>query len=171
MAIAGLAPSRGSVYGIPVALAERVNILTPLAHTVDGTTRAAVEALIAEHSWLIDHGQADQLGALYTVDGSLTAGDVALVGRDAISEWGHQRAQRARSTLHTHPLPRLILLEPGVVAGWVPVIYFEGGGTTDSAVATSAPERVLRRAGEYRDRYVFVEDRWLISERQFVPLV
>ena len=37
-----------------------------MTDAVDDSTRLAIETLIHDHAWLIDHGQADQVVDLYT---------------------------------------------------------------------------------------------------------
>ena len=59
---------------------------------IEPSTRQAIEALIYEHAWLIDHGQADRLPGLYTEDARVLGIGPDKVGQQAITEWAGQRA-------------------------------------------------------------------------------
>ena len=71
-------------------------------------TRMAIEELVAEHAWLIDHGRAGELPDLYTPNGRLLGVGDPLEGRAAITAWRARRAaMRGRTSRHVCGNPRL----------------------------------------------------------------
>ena len=54
---------------------------------LDPGMHQALEALVIEHSWLIDHGRAGKAAALYADDGCVYGIGSDKVGRPAISAW------------------------------------------------------------------------------------
>jgi hypothetical protein len=68
---------------------------------LESKTRMALEELIRQHSWLIDHGAADRLPDLYEDDGRLIGIGTDKVGRQAIAAWADQRtAMTERRSRH-----------------------------------------------------------------------
>jgi hypothetical protein len=68
---------------------------------LESKTRMALEELIRQHSWLIDHGAADRLPDLYEDDGLLIGIGTDKVGRQAIAAWADQRtAMTERRSRH-----------------------------------------------------------------------
>ena len=55
--------------------------------------RVEIEQLVAEHHWLLDHGQADQLYTLYAEDAVSTGPMGTMEGREAIKAWGERRVK------------------------------------------------------------------------------
>ena len=56
-------------------------------------TRVAIEQLISELLWRLDHGKADTTWELYTEDAVTTGPLGTMDGRDAIKVWGERRAK------------------------------------------------------------------------------
>src|SRR4051812_7101340 len=88
---------------------------------------AEIESLVAEHSWLIDHRQADLVHLLYAEDGVLEAGDLKLSGTGEIARWGAERVLSPRRTMHKHATPRLRreAASAAHAEGWVNIVVYE----------------------------------------------
>jgi 3-phenylpropionate/cinnamic acid dioxygenase small subunit len=130
-----------------------------LAWSLDSATRAEIEALVFEYAWLVDHGHADQIPDLYTVDGTFAAVDPPAVGRDQLRSWAEERTrQTARTTRHIHPNIRLTRVSDDEVHGCIALILFR----SDTADVANTKPRFI---GEYNDVYRYVNDRWLIQRR------
>jgi SnoaL-like domain len=130
----------------------------------DSAVRAEIEAMLIEHSWLIDHGHANQIGALYTEDAELLLPDDPRRGRAAITAWGLERvAERDRLTRHVHGNLRLIALGPHEVAGTLTVVVYR---TLNAAVFDPGPATVA----EYEDEYLRVDGHWRIRSRRIAKI-
>ena len=75
--------------------------------------RDAITALVAEHAWLIDHGQAERVADQFTEDGALFGVGPDLIGLDAIRTWAVARAaMRERTSRHVCTNLRLVPVPP-----------------------------------------------------------
>lgn len=127
----------------------------------DPNVRQAIEALIHEYAWLVDHGQADRVPDLYTQDGRLLGVGPDKVGREAIAEWATQRAAMTqRRSRHVHSNIRLRSVSPGVVhATTILTLYRHDGEETGAAV----PFMI----GEFEDVFQRGADTgWRFAERR-----
>ncbi len=127
--------------------------------------RHAIEALVYEHAWLIDHGLADRLPDLYTDDGRVLGVGPDKVGRQAIADWAGQRAaMTGRRSRHVQSNLRLASVSPGVVRGTVVLTLYRHDG---DAKADPVPFLV----GEYEDLYHRgTDDVWRFAERRLSVL-
>ncbi len=64
--------------------------------------RNAIEALLAEFAYLLDHGQADQAVALFTDDAAFVSPLATLRGRAELSAGFAARARQPHVTRHVH---------------------------------------------------------------------
>ncbi len=114
---------------------------------VDPATHRAIEHLVQDHAWLIDHGQAGRVAALFTEDARLLGLGPDKVGRAAIAAWAEARqAMAERTSRHVQTNLRLVRAEDGTVQGTVLLTLYrhDGPGVGD-------PVPVL--VGEYADVY------------------
>lgn len=127
--------------------------------------RLAIEQLIQRHAWLIDHGEAGAVGELFAEDGALYGIGPDKVGRNAIAEWGRQRA--AMTERRSRHLQSNILIEPlaaDAARGWVALTLHRHDGPGEGS---ATPLLVA----EYADRYVKGPDgTWLFTERRLTVL-
>ena len=127
--------------------------------------RLAIEQLIQRHAWLIDHGEADKVGALFADEGALYGIGPDKIGRMAIAEWGRQRA--AMTERRSRHLQSNILIEPvapDAARGWVVLTLYRHDGPGSG----SATPLLI---AEYADRYVREPDgSWLFAERRLTAL-
>ena len=101
------------------------------AEALDADARLTIEALIHEHAWLIDHGQAERVVDLYTDDASLLGVGADKIGRDAIGKWATERAAMTdRCSRHSQSNIRLVYVGPDLVQGTVllTLYSFDGPG-------------------------------------------
>ena len=132
---------------------------------IDPTTHLAIERLVAEHAWLIDHGQASRVVDLYTGDGRVLGIGPDKVGRAAIAEWADARqAMDGRQSRHVQTNLRLAPASGETVSGTVVLTLYRHDGP---GKAPSAPVLV----GEYADLYAKGPDgTWRFAERRFSVL-
>ena len=123
--------------------------------------RAAIEALVAEHAWLIDHGQADRIAGLYTEDGRMLGVGPDLVGRDAIAAWSVKRAaMHERVSRHVCTNLRLMPVGESEARGTLILTVFRHDGASPRA---TTPFMV----GDYEDIYRRGDDgTWRFAERR-----
>ena len=128
---------------------------------VDPDVRLAIEALIHEHAWLIDHGQADRVVDLYTDDASLLGIGADKVGRAAIAQWAAERAALTnRCSRHAQSNIRLVAAGPGLVQGTVLLTLFRFDGPGQGRPLPMA-------VAEYDDNYRHCPDgAWRFAQRR-----
>lgn len=124
--------------------------------------RIEIGELIAEHAWLIDHGQADRLPRLYVELCAHYGAGEDLIGIEALRAWSIRRAaMTARTSRHVCTNIRLVDEGHGRAAGTVLVTLFRHDRPTAGAPVPFA-------VGEYDDRYVSCPDgRWRFESRRF----
>ncbi|GFG85596.1 nuclear transport factor 2 family protein [Mycolicibacter algericus] len=61
--------------------------MTSVNTALSDTDRRAIEDLILEHAWLLDHCRWHDVAELYLENGTLTVGTQTLVGRDQFHRW------------------------------------------------------------------------------------
>ena len=132
---------------------------------LDVESRAAIQHLIHYHAWLIDHGEAEKVANLFTEDGALYGVGPDKIGREAIAEWGRQRAAMTqRRSRHVHGN---ILLNPQgdrQARGTVILTLYRHDGAGE---IQASPLLV----GEYSDLYRTSPDgRWLFAKRHLTTL-
>lgn len=128
---------------------------------ISAAIRVEIEQLVAEHHWLLDHGQADQLYTLYAEDAVSTGPMGTMEGREAIKAWGERRVKVDAGTVrHFSGGTRLAFVD-GVLCG---TTYYQT--FRDSQADPLLPASV----GEFREQYVQVDGRWLIRRREIAPI-
>jgi hypothetical protein len=128
---------------------------------VDVETRVAIEQLVSELLWRLDHGKADTAWELYTEDATTTGPLGAMDGREAIRAWGQKRAA-VTDVVGRHFIGGIRLAwADGVLTGCVAYQTFR-----DSSADPLVPASV----GEFREEYRKVDGRWLIARREIVPI-
>lgn len=127
--------------------------------------RLAIERLIQRHAWLIDHGAADRVGDLFAEDAVLYGVGIDKIGREAIAEWGRQRAAMTeRRSRHLHSNILIEPVAPDAARGWVGLTLYRHDGPGEG----SATPLLI---AEYTDRYARAPDgTWLFRERRLAVL-
>lgn len=133
------------------------------ARSTSSNVRTEIEALVAEHAWLVDHGQAHRIHELYLPDGCLLGIGPDLIGRDAIAAYGRERGNMVgRTARHICGTMRLVALEDGRFRGTVPHTLYRHDGT-----GKGLPEPMA--VGDYEDIYARDnEGRFRFAERRVV---
>ena len=136
-----------------------------MAKAIETADRLAIEALIHEFSWLIDHGEAQNLPGLFTEDARVLGVGPAKVGQQAIAEWGRERAAMTqRRSRHVQSNIRLKAVSESVVHGTVVLTLYRHDG---EGPGSSSPLLI----GEYQDAYQRGADHnWRFSERSLAVL-
>ncbi len=133
--------------------------------SVDPSTRQAIEDLVAEHAWLIDHGQAGRVAALFANDGRLLGIGPDRVGQAAIQAWAAEReAMTERRSRHVQTNLRLVPVSEMECRGTVVLTLYrhDGPGKADPAPLLVA---------EYDDTYRRGSDgAWRFAERRLSVL-
>lgn len=139
--------------------------ISPPGATLDCGLRAAIEALVVEHAWLIDHGKASLIAGLYTEDGRMTGLGPDLVGQEAIRDWAITReAMTHRMSRHICTNLRLAPRTPELIEGSVLLTVYrhDGPGTGEPTPFAIA---------EYEDLYQLGADRrWRFAARHLRTL-
>ena len=135
------------------------------ADALDPSVRLAIEGLIHEHAWLIDHGQADRVVDLYTDDARLVGIGDDKVGREAIARWAAERAaMTGRCSRHVQSNIRLVPVGARQVQGTVllTLYRFDGPG-----LGPPAPLLIA----EYDDLYRHCQDgTWRFAQRRLTTV-
>ena len=136
-----------------------------VAEGIDPADHQAIERLVEEHAWLIDHGQAGRVANLFTEDGRLLGVGPDRVGRAAIAAWADQReAMTDRRSRHVQTGIRLGPAPGGAVRGTVVLTLYRHDGP-----GPGSPAPLL--VGEYDDTYIKGADgRWRFAERRLTVL-
>ena len=128
------------------------------------TDRLAIEALVVEHSFLIDHGRAGSVADLYTEDARVLGIGALKEGRAAIGAWAAEReAMTDRRSRHVLGNLRLQAVSSDTVRGTVVLTLYRHDGAGDGS---ASPFLI----GEYEDVLRRSADRWLFAERRLSVL-
>jgi ketosteroid isomerase-like protein len=144
-----------------IAGAWAANAKTPAARD-DTADRVAIEQLVVEYSYLLDHGRATELAALFTPDAIFDNPNLKLhaVGREAIAAYYARRAVEPRTTRHITTNLRLAFDAPDRARGTRTILYYRGDGAGPPFPA--APGSV----GEYVELFKRGPDgRWRFASR------
>jgi 3-phenylpropionate/cinnamic acid dioxygenase small subunit len=125
--------------------------------------RLAIQALVTEYAWLLDHRCWDDVPKLMTDDVVLKIRGREIVGRDGVLDWAAARAQKkSRRTQHQMTLLRLEPVDADLVKGTAAlVLHVAKMGGSDTYVDL---------VGEYQDEYVRTPDGWRFRRRTLVPI-
>lgn len=100
---------------------------------------AELSALNADYWNRVDQRRDDAVDALYTEDGTLTAGSLTLTGRKAIREFFERRnaeqGQSGRVTRHVHSNLDLVSESRGLIISRSLIVVFAGTGSLPLASA------------------------------------
>ncbi|MPZ55520.1 MAG: nuclear transport factor 2 family protein [Rhizobiales bacterium] len=123
--------------------------------------RVAIESLIAEFAYLIDHDQTGKVADLFTQDGWYgREGGARSVGRDAIHKSYAGRAERGeRTARHIFTNLRLTVRSADEAEGTCVLLLFAADGPPPHPA-----EPMLVQ--DYTDTYRKVDGRWLFVSRE-----
>ncbi len=136
-----------------------------MSDTLAPDDRLAIEQLIHRHAWLIDHGRASEIEALFTEDAVLKGIGPDKIGRAAIGDWARQReAMRERRSRHVQTNLLIEAAGVGKAQGTVVLTLYRHDGEGEGS-----PAPLL--IGEYADLYRREADgAWRFAERQLTTL-
>jgi hypothetical protein len=134
-----------------------------MADAVGIEDRIAIEALVTEYAWLLDHQRWQDVATLCTDDAVLFIRGREIVGAEGLADWADRRAERAnRRTQHQMTLLRLARVSEDEIHGTAALVLHVGktggGGTYVDLI------------GEYEDEYVRVGEAWKFKRRRLVPI-
>jgi 3-phenylpropionate/cinnamic acid dioxygenase small subunit len=125
--------------------------------------RLAIEALVTEYAWLLDHRRWDEVQTLFTGDAVLFIRGREIVGTDGLATWAEARAAKeSRRTQHQMTLVRLEPVSRDQVKGTAALVLHvakSGGGGT-----------YVDLVGEYEDEYVRTSAGWRFRRRRLVKI-
>ncbi len=135
------------------------------ASRVPAVLRTAVDAVLADWAWHLDHGEYDDLVTLFTEDALFVTGGLELRGRAAIKARYTERTG-TRSTRHMYSGLRVSEDGPGRLRArstWVNYAVNGPAPVDDVGVYLVADfDDVLTWSTD--------ADQWLISERRIIPV-
>jgi len=129
----------------------------------EAADRAAIEQLVVEYCYLLDHGRAREIADLFTPDGMFDNPNMGLrlVGREAIAAYYARRAAEPRTTRHISTNLRLVFETPDRASGTRTILYYRGD--TGTPPFPAKPGSV----GEYTEVFQRGEDgRWRFASRK-----
>jgi 3-phenylpropionate/cinnamic acid dioxygenase small subunit len=134
-----------------------------MADAVSIEDRIAIQMLVTEYAWLLDHQRWHEVAGLCTEDAVLFIRGREIVGHAGLAEWADRRAERAsRRTQHQMTLLRLASVSDDEIQGTAALVLHVaktgGGGTYVDLI------------GEYVDEYVRVGGEWKFRRRRLVPI-
>lgn len=132
---------------------------------IDETSeRLAIEALVAEFAWRIDHGEAARVPELFTQDGRFAVPGSAVEGQDQLTEAFSARERQSHTTRHVCTNLRLEILAEDRARGTVLVTLYRHDRERLGELMPFA-------VNDYEDRYERgVDERWRFAERCVVPI-
>lgn len=129
---------------------------------VEPETRSAIEALINEAMWRLDHGRADLLWELYAEDGFSDGPMGRMEGRESIRAWGMKRAQMPQQSIGRHHINGIRLVWEGAeLTGCVQ--YATHRDSTDNPLVPAS-------IGEFHEVYRQEDGVWKYASRKIVPI-
>jgi uncharacterized protein (TIGR02246 family) len=127
------------------------------------TDRLAIQDLVTEMVWRVDHGEAHRVWELFTPEGVMAIGRRQIEGHEELKAWGAERDQDARWTRHVCTAPRIEVVDPDHVrATALGTVYAHTGEGRGSTVPMSV--------NEYRDVFVRRDGHWRFQERRLSVL-
>lgn len=125
--------------------------------------RLAIEELVTEYAWLLDHRRWDDVATLFTNDAWLFIRGREIVGRDGLAKWAEYRAQKkSRRTQHQMTLLRLEEVEADLVTGTAALVLH--------VAKTGGSGTYVDLVGEYEDEYARTPDGWRFRRRRLVRI-
>lgn len=135
------------------------NPTTATYTAVDTETRCAIEALVTEHAYRVDHQLSDTVWELYAEDGSLTGlAAMHLPTLEEIKAWGAKRVTDTDTVVRHIQSNLRLRWEDGVLKG---NLYYQMLRGTQADSSNAAPVSM----GEFDDEYTLVDGEWKIRTR------
>jgi ketosteroid isomerase-like protein len=126
--------------------------------------RLAIEALVNEYAWRLDHQRWHEIADLCTDDAVLLIRRREIVGKAGLAEWADYRAakEETRKTLHQMTNLRVEAVDRDHATGIAAlVLHIATGGGNQTYVDL---------VGDYHDEYVRTRDGWRFSRRRLVKI-
>ncbi len=133
-------------------------MIEPFAH------RVAIEALLAELAYRLDHGHADEAGELFTDDATFATPMVTLRGAAELAAGFAMRARQTHVTRHVHSNLRLQFEDECRAVGTAVLTVYRdetaSGGATRPFLVADCHDVFARGA----------DSRWRFAERTITPV-
>ncbi|WP_110239441.1 nuclear transport factor 2 family protein [Nocardioides gilvus] len=128
---------------------------------VDAATRVAIDQLLAEYNFLLDHGRADELWTLVAEE-FVSHGPMGVMdGRDALKAWGARRVTQDAGEVRHFTGGTSLRWEDGALTG---VTYY-------MTFRSTLPEPTHPASvGEFHQTFVEVDGVWKIRSRDVVAV-
>jgi ketosteroid isomerase-like protein len=147
---------------VSVSPARALSTVGPVAD-IPIEDRLAIQQLVTEYAWLLDHRRWDDVAGLCTEDAVLFIRGREIVGKEGLAEWAEYRAQKkSRRTQHQMTLLRLEQVEPDLVNGTAALVLH--------VAKTGGSGTYVDLVGEYQDEYKRTPDGWRFRRRRLVPI-
>ena len=129
--------------------------------SIDAQTRVAIDQLIAEYHYLLDHGRADELHTLVTSD-YVSHGPMGVMeGREALRAWGARRVTQDAGEVRHFVGGTSLREEDGLLRG---VTYYQ------TFRSTLADPTHPASVGEFHQTFRREDGAWRIASRDVVTL-
>jgi len=125
--------------------------------------RVAIEALVTEYAWLLDHRRWDDVAGLMTDDVVLKIRGKEIVGQAGMVEWADYRRQKeSRRTQHQMTLLRIEPVDDDTIKGTAALVLH--------VAKTGGSDTYVDLVGEYQDEYVRTAGGWRFRRRTLVTI-
>jgi hypothetical protein len=134
-----------------------------VAEAPDIQIRQEIESVLAEWSWLIDHGRAEEASVFFAQDAEQSIGGITASGIEAIAQGLKRRAEMTgRTSRHVISNLRLSMSSDATVeAAWILTLY-----RSDDANKPARPMMV----NDVQDTFHKEAVGWKIKSRKIVPV-
>jgi 3-phenylpropionate/cinnamic acid dioxygenase small subunit len=125
--------------------------------------RYAIEGLVNEYAWLLDHQRWHEVADLCTDDAVLSIRRREIVGKEGLAEWAEYRAAKgARKTLHQMTNLRIDAVDQNHATGVAALVLHMAKGSGNTTY--------VDLVGDYHDEYVRTPDGWRFRRRRLVNI-
>lgn len=126
--------------------------------------REAIETLIAEFAWLLDHGEPERIPLLFTENGRLRSAGQLFEGQEQLKAACKQRTSLTHTSRHIYTNLRLVFESPSRYSGTVMLTAYRHDG---DGLGSPTPTLVADSNDIYEQDE---QGNWFFAERSVLPV-